>query len=85
MIDWANARGGHWADDVAQTVVVLTGAVVPEPIAAAVPVFVDAFLESFDRDEARSHLDAAIARRVADTNLNALERDAARAVRVDRR
>ena len=31
------------------------------------------------------HLDAAIARRVADPNLNQAERDAARAVRVDRR
>jgi len=43
---------------------------VPEPIAAAVPIFVDAFLEGFDRDEVWAHLDAAIARRVADPNLN---------------
>ena len=45
VIDWANARRGHWADDVAQTVVILAGALVPVPIATAVPVFVDAFLE----------------------------------------
>ena len=25
VIDWANARAGHWADDVAQTVVILAG------------------------------------------------------------
>jgi hypothetical protein len=50
-----------------------------------VPIFVDAFLEGFDRDAVRSHLDAAIARRVADANLNELERDAARTVRVERR
>ena len=85
VIDWANAGRGHWADDVAQTVVILAGALAPEPIAAAVPVFVDAFLESFDRDEVRAHLDAAIARRAADQNLNRLERAAARAVRVERR
>jgi tRNA A-37 threonylcarbamoyl transferase component Bud32 len=82
VIDWANARRGHWADDVAQTVVILAGALVPEPIAAAVPVFVDAFLESVDRDEVRRHLGAAIARRVQDTNLTEKEKDAARRVRV---
>jgi len=70
VIDWANARRRHWADDVAQTVVILAGALVPEPIAAAVQIFVDAFLEGFDRDEVWAHLDAAIARRVADPNLN---------------
>ena len=85
VIDWANARRGHWADDVAQTVVILAGALVRQPIAAAVPIFVDAFLQSFDRLAVRSHLAAAIARRVADTNLSELERDAARAVRVERR
>ena len=85
VIDWANARRGHWADDVAQTVVILAGALVPEPIGAAVAVFVDAFLESFDRLAVRAHLDAAIARRVADPNLSELEKDAARAVRVERR
>jgi hypothetical protein len=82
VIDWANARRGHWADDVAQTVVILAGALVPEPIAAAIPPFVDAFLEAFDRDQVRAHLGAAIERRVRDRNLSDAEKDAARRVRV---
>ena len=82
VIDWANARRGHWADDVAQTVVILAGALVPEPIAAAVPVFVDAFLARFDRGEVRAHLDAAIARRTRDVNLTEEEKDAARRVTI---
>jgi Ser/Thr protein kinase RdoA (MazF antagonist) len=82
VIDWANARRGHWADDVAQTVVILAGALVPEPIAAAVPVFVAAFLARFERDEVRAHLDAAIARRTQDVNLTEEEKDAARRVTI---
>jgi hypothetical protein len=82
VIDWANARRGHWADDVAQTVVIIAGALVPEPISAAVPIFVDAFLETFDRDAVRAHLEAAIARRVRDVNLTQPERDAARRVTI---
>lgn len=82
VIDWANARSGHWADDVAQTVVIVAGALLPEPLASAAPVFVDAFLERFDRDAVRAHLDAAIARRVEDVNLTEAEREAARGVRI---
>ena len=82
VIDWANARRGHWADDVAQTVVILAGALVPEPIAAAVPVFVEAFLARFERGEVRAHLDAAIARRTRDVNLTEEEKDAARRVTI---
>ena len=82
VIDWANARRGHWADDVAQTVVIIAGALLPEPLAAAVPRFVDAFLERFERAAVRDHLGAAIARRIADPNLNAEERRAAAMVRV---
>jgi len=82
VIDWANARRGHWADDVAQTVVILAGALVPEPIAAAVPVFVDAFLARFDRGEVRAHLAAAITRRTQDVNLTEEEKDAARRVTI---
>lgn len=82
VIDWANARRGHWADDVAQTVVIIADAILPEPIASAVPIFVDAFLEPFDRDAVREHLDAAIARRARDPNLSPEEHEAARRVRV---
>ncbi|MDQ2952071.1 MAG: hypothetical protein M3R54_07380 [Chloroflexota bacterium] len=82
VIDWANAHAGHWADDVAQTAVIVGGALAPEPLAAAIRVFLDAFLAPFDRDEVRAHLVAAIARRVADPNLSAEERAAARRVRV---
>lgn len=82
LIDWANARRGHWADDVAQTAVIVGGAIMTEPLASAVPVFLDAFLEPFDRAMVRTHLDAAIARRIADPNLTAPERDAARRVHV---
>ena len=82
VIDWANARAGHWADDVAQTVVILGGALLPAPLAAAIPVFLEAFLAPFDRGEVRAHLEAAIARRTADPNLSPEEHAAARRVRV---
>jgi Ser/Thr protein kinase RdoA (MazF antagonist) len=82
VIDWANARRGHWADDVAQTVVIIAGAIVPEPIASGIPIFVDAFLAPFDRAAVREHLDAAIARRARDPNLTTEEHEAARRVRV---
>jgi tRNA A-37 threonylcarbamoyl transferase component Bud32 len=82
VIDWANARRGHWADDVAQTVVILAGALVPEPIASAVPLFVEAFLASFDRLAVRAHLAAAIARRTQDVNLTEEEKVAARRVTI---
>ena len=82
VIDWANARRGHWADDVAQTVVILAGALVPEPIASAVPLFVEAFLAPFDRLAVRAHLAAAIARRIQDVNLTEKEKHAASRVRI---
>ena len=82
VIDWANARSGHWADDVAQTAVIIGGAIVAAPLAEAVPRFLDAFLEPFDRSIVREHLGAAIARRIADPNLTPDERDAAERVRV---
>jgi tRNA A-37 threonylcarbamoyl transferase component Bud32 len=82
LIDWAGARRGHWADDVAQTVVIVGGVLLPEPLASAARDFLDAFLERFDRPLVRAHLDAAIARRVQDRNLSAEEHEAARRVRV---
>jgi Ser/Thr protein kinase RdoA (MazF antagonist) len=82
VIDWANARRGHWADDVAQTVVIIAGALVAEPLASAVPAFVAAFLDPFDRARVRAHLDAAIERRARDVNLTTAEVAAARRVRV---
>ena len=66
----------------AQTVVIVGGALIPEPLASAIPIFVEAFLAPFDREEVRPHLDTAIARRVQDSNLSAKEHDAARRVRV---
>ncbi|HUQ40911.1 MAG TPA: phosphotransferase [Candidatus Limnocylindrales bacterium] len=82
LIDWANAGRGDAADDVAQTVVIIAGSIVPEPLASAAAAFVDAFLEAFDRDEVRRHLGAAIARRLADPNMTEPEREAARRVTI---
>lgn len=81
VIDWANAARGHWADDVAQTVVILRGALVDERLAGLIDHFVEVFLAAFDRQAVRAHLDAAIARRVADPNLSDEERRAAERVR----
>jgi tRNA A-37 threonylcarbamoyl transferase component Bud32 len=55
VIDWANARLGHWADDVAQTVVVVWSALGDPSFAgreALVPAFVEAFIAPFERDAA---------------------------------
>jgi Ser/Thr protein kinase RdoA (MazF antagonist) len=89
VIDWANARRGHWADDVAMTVVIVGGVVkqagvitVSDALLAGIPAFVDAFLEPFDRDVVRDHLAAAIERRASDPNLSAEEIAAARRVTV---
>ena len=62
--------------------VIVAGALLPEPLDSALPIFVDAFLAPFDRDEVRRHLDAAIARRARDPNLTSEEHEAARRVRV---
>jgi tRNA A-37 threonylcarbamoyl transferase component Bud32 len=80
VIDWANARRGHGHDDVAQTVVILAGALLDDHHREVVRSFVDAFLEPFDRNAVRPHVAAAIARRVADPNLDAREREAAKGV-----
>jgi Ser/Thr protein kinase RdoA (MazF antagonist) len=89
VIDWANARRGHWADDVAMTVVILGGVVkragvleIDDTLLAGIPAFIDAFLEPFDRAVVRARLPAAIDRRASDPNLSAAEIMAARAVRV---
>jgi aminoglycoside phosphotransferase (APT) family kinase protein len=82
VIDWANAARGHWADDVAQTVVILGGVIAEARVLALVAHFVERFLASFDREAVRAHLDAAIERRARDPNLTAEEIAAARAVRV---
>jgi tRNA A-37 threonylcarbamoyl transferase component Bud32 len=89
VIDWANARRGHWADDVAMTVVIVGGVVrraglitVSDELLAGIPAFVDAFLEPFDRDVVRAHLAVAIERRASDPNLSAEEIAAARRVTV---
>jgi tRNA A-37 threonylcarbamoyl transferase component Bud32 len=78
VIDWANARRGHGYDDVAQTVVILSGALVDDRQRELVRAFLEAFLEPFDRSALRRHMAAAIERRVADPNLDAREREAAK-------
>jgi tRNA A-37 threonylcarbamoyl transferase component Bud32 len=77
VIDWANARRGHWADDVAQTVVILWSALADPALRdreALVHHVVETFLASFDREVVRSHLPAAVARRLADANVTDAER-----------
>jgi Ser/Thr protein kinase RdoA (MazF antagonist) len=82
VIDWANARAGHWADDVAQTVVILAAADLPRTTMLAIRAFLAIYLASFDRAVVRAHLPAAIERRIADPNLTAHERELIPRVRV---
>jgi tRNA A-37 threonylcarbamoyl transferase component Bud32 len=81
VIDWANARSGHWADDVAQTIVVVWGALADPAFSdreAVVHHFVEMFADSFDREVVRTHIPAAVARRVADANVTDAERETTR-------
>jgi tRNA A-37 threonylcarbamoyl transferase component Bud32 len=82
VIDWANARAGHWADDVAQTVVILAAADLPRTTNLAIRAFLAIYLAGFDRAVVRSHLPAAIDRRMADPNMTARERELISRVRV---
>jgi tRNA A-37 threonylcarbamoyl transferase component Bud32 len=82
VIDWANARAGHWADDVAQTVVILSAADLPRATMLALRAFVVVYLAGFDRAVVREHLPAAIERRMADPNMTAHERTLIPRVRV---
>jgi tRNA A-37 threonylcarbamoyl transferase component Bud32 len=82
VIDWANARAGHWADDVAQTVVILSAADLPRATMLALRAFVAVYLAGFDRAVVREHLPAAIERRMADPNMTAHERKLIHRVRV---
>jgi Ser/Thr protein kinase RdoA (MazF antagonist) len=82
VIDWANARAGHWADDVAQTVVILAAADLPRTTMLALRAFLTIYLAGFDRDVVRAHLPAAIARRMEDPNMTAHERELIPHVRV---
>jgi len=85
VIDWANARAGHWADDVAQTVVIVWSALGDPSFAdrtALVHHFVESFVSHFDRAIVRAHLPAAIERRVADRNVTDAERIAVRGARL---
>ena len=75
VIDWANARAGHWADDVAQTVVILAAADLSRATMLALRVFLRIYLAGFDRRVVRAHLPAAIERRMADPNMTAHERE----------
>ena len=82
VIDWANARAGHWADDVAQTVVILAAADLPRTTMLALRAFLTIYIAGFDRDVVRAHLPAAIARRMEDPNMTAHERELIPHVRV---
>ena len=82
VIDWANARAGHWADDVAQTVVILAAADLPRTTMLAIRAFLAVYLAGFDRAVVRAHLPAAIERRLADPNMTAHERELIPLVRV---
>ncbi len=82
VIDWANARAGDWADDVAQTVVILAGADLGWATRIALRVFLAFYLAGFDRAAVRAHLPAAIERRMSDPNMTARERELIRLVRV---
>lgn len=82
VIDWANARAGHWADDVAQTVVILAAADLPRSTMLAIRAFLWVYLAGFDRAVVRAHLPAAIARRLSDPNMTARERELIPLVRV---
>jgi Ser/Thr protein kinase RdoA (MazF antagonist) len=82
VIDWANARAGHWADDVAQTVVILAAADLPRATMLALRAFLAIYLAGFDRKVVRAHLPAAIARRLEDPNMTAHERELIPLVRV---
>jgi len=75
VIDWANARAGHWADDVAQTVVILVAADLSRATKLAIRAFVRVYLAGFDRAVVRAHLPAAIERRMSDPNMTARERE----------
>jgi Ser/Thr protein kinase RdoA (MazF antagonist) len=82
VIDWANAHAGHWADDVAQTVVILAAADLPRTTMLAIRAFLAIYLAGFDRAVVRAHLPAAIERRMADPNMTAHERELIPLVRV---
>ena len=85
VIDWANARSGHWADDVAQTIVVMWSALADPAFADRETIVhhaVEMFLAAFDRDVVRAHLAAAIARRLADANVTDAERQVTRRARI---
>ena len=66
----------------AQTVAIIWSARADEDLIDIVERFVDVFLEAFDRDAVRAHLDAAIDRRVSDKNVTDPERAAVRALRL---
>ena len=82
MIDWANARAGHWADHVAQTVVILAAVDLPRRTKVAIGAFLTIYVAAFDRSTIRAHLPAAIARRLADPNMTLRERELIPRVRV---
>jgi tRNA A-37 threonylcarbamoyl transferase component Bud32 len=75
VIDWANARSGHWADDVAQTFVILAAADLGRATMLALRAFLAVYLAGFDRTIVRAHLPAAIERRMTDPNMTARERE----------
>jgi Ser/Thr protein kinase RdoA (MazF antagonist) len=82
VIDWANARAGDWADDVAQTLVILAAADLGRWTRLALRAFLGAYLAGFDRAAVRAHLPAAIERRLTDPNMTSRERELIPLVRI---
>ena len=82
VIDWANATSGHWADDVADLVVVGRSATMPRRERVVADLFLRVFLARFDRTQVREHLPLAIERRTRDPNMTSAERERMARVRV---
>lgn len=79
VIDWPNAKRGHWALDVADTWLILTAG---QPPATGLRLklityfrarFVDAFISRFELDAVRAVLPTAAERRSHDHNMSAAE------------
>jgi aminoglycoside phosphotransferase (APT) family kinase protein len=81
VIDWTNARRGHWASDVADAWLILSSAAVPgggvvaRVMTAMRSLFVNGFVRHYDRAELCAHLRAAATRRGQDHNMSAAELD----------
>ncbi|MHB8464989.1 MAG: phosphotransferase [Acidimicrobiales bacterium] len=86
VIDWANARRGHPASDVALTWVlnmsgrIEAGAVMAVLMRLGRTAFANRFMSHFDRTEVSDHLAAIVEWKAQDANMSAVEVDAMRAL-----